>query len=208
MSDSVIENASEGTDLVSASITYILAANVENGILSGSTGLDLTGNALDNDLTGNGGDNALVGWDGNDVLTGGDGVDELWGGNGNDALDGGSGNDWLYGAAGADTLTGGSGIDSFYYLDIADSLAGASDFIRDFEDTVDVLDLSGIDADTTTAGDQAFTYVFFEPTGTPGQLWARQENGHTYVWGDVDGDDVADFELVIDGAVALTDVIW
>ena len=34
----------------------------------------------------------------------------------------------------------------------------------------DILDLSAIDADTTIAGNQAFTIVG-APTGTPGELW-------------------------------------
>lgn len=82
--DVVIETAKAGTDTVVASITRTLEANVENLILTGSTNINGTGNALGNQLTGNHGNNALSGGAGNDVLRGGAGVDTLAGGTGND----------------------------------------------------------------------------------------------------------------------------
>ena len=82
--DAVLENANEGTDSVSASVTYTLAANVENLTLTGSSALNGTGNALDNTLTGNSGNNILTGNAGNDTLNGGSGSDTLRGGLGND----------------------------------------------------------------------------------------------------------------------------
>ncbi len=82
--DVVIENAGEGRDTVVASLTYILAANVEDLLLSGTAAINGTGNALDNQLTGNGASNSLTGGAGNDVLTGGSGNDLLDGGDGFD----------------------------------------------------------------------------------------------------------------------------
>lgn len=82
--DVVTENAGEGTDSVSASVTYTLAANVENLSLTGSSGLGGTGNALDNVLTGNSGANTLTGNAGNDMLNGGSGNDTMVGGTGDD----------------------------------------------------------------------------------------------------------------------------
>ncbi len=74
-----------GTDTVISSITYDLTGiNVENAMLSGTSGLNLTGNSFDNMLTGNSGNNTLNGGDGNDTLDGGAGVDTLIGGLGND----------------------------------------------------------------------------------------------------------------------------
>ncbi len=82
--DVVTENANEGTDLVNASISYTLAANVENLTLTGSSNINGTGNTLDNVITGNTGANNLVGGAGNDTLIGGGGNDTLVGGTGND----------------------------------------------------------------------------------------------------------------------------
>ncbi len=84
-SDIVTENANEGTDLVRSSVTYTLAANVENLTLTGSSAINGTGNALDNILTGNSGNNTLTGGAGNDTLDPGSaGTDTLRGGQGDD----------------------------------------------------------------------------------------------------------------------------
>ena len=65
--DSVLENASEGTDTVESSLSYTLPANVEYLTLTGTGNLSGTGNALNNVLRGNSGDNTLTGGLGNDV---------------------------------------------------------------------------------------------------------------------------------------------
>ncbi len=127
--DQVTENAGEGVDTVTAFISYVLPANVENLILAGTGPLAGTGNALDNTITGNAGDNVLKGEAGDDkisglggndmlygdagkdALSGGDGYDLLDGGDGDDALDGGAGNDALSGGEGNDKVLGGDGDD-------------------------------------------------------------------------------------------------
>lgn len=83
-SDAAIENASEGVDVVQSSVTWTLGANIENLILTGTSGLSGTGNALDNVLNGNSGANRLTGNAGNDTLDGRGGVDTMIGGAGND----------------------------------------------------------------------------------------------------------------------------
>lgn len=111
----MIENAGEGSDLISSSIAWTLGANVENLTLLGATALDGTGNELANILTGNSGNNTLTGLDGNDILNGGAGDDILFGGNGYDTLMGGAGDDTLSGGAGNDTyklFTGAFGADT------------------------------------------------------------------------------------------------
>jgi Ca2+-binding RTX toxin-like protein len=80
----VIELAGQGTDLVTATVTYTLAANVDNLALSGSAAIYGTGNGDANRLTGNGANNTLTGLGGNDTLIGGSGADTMIGGLGDD----------------------------------------------------------------------------------------------------------------------------
>ncbi len=65
--DTVVENAGEGTDTVKAAFNVTLAANVENLMLTGSGAYSGTGNALNNSLTGNAAANTLSGGAGNDT---------------------------------------------------------------------------------------------------------------------------------------------
>lgn len=82
--DVVTELVGEGNDIVRASITYTLAAEVETLELTGLAAINATGNILDNVITGNRGNNTLIGGAGNDTLDGGLGTDTLIGGVGND----------------------------------------------------------------------------------------------------------------------------
>ncbi|ESQ92201.1 hypothetical protein ABAC460_04745 [Asticcacaulis sp. AC460] len=82
--DRINEAAGKGTDLVEASVSFVLTANLENLILAGTGNISGTGNGGDNLLTGNRGDNVLKGGGGHDVLDGGGGNDTLEGGAGND----------------------------------------------------------------------------------------------------------------------------
>jgi len=60
---------------VFASLNWILGAELEELILSGTANLNGTGNALGNIITGNSGNNSLSGGVGNDSLVGGRGND-------------------------------------------------------------------------------------------------------------------------------------
>jgi len=74
--DVVAETSSGGTlDLVYTSISYTLTAHVEKLTATGSSSINLTGNALANTIKGNGGANKITGGSGNDVLYGGTGKD-------------------------------------------------------------------------------------------------------------------------------------
>jgi len=71
----VVENLDEGIDLIQSSVTYTLAANVENLTFTGTNPINGTGNELSNILTGNAADNVLDGGAGADTLVGGLGND-------------------------------------------------------------------------------------------------------------------------------------
>ncbi len=73
--DVVTETAGEGTDLVQASASYTLSANVENLALLGTGSINGTGNSLANTITGNDGDNVIDGGAGIDIMIGGKGND-------------------------------------------------------------------------------------------------------------------------------------
>lgn len=118
--DVITENASEGIDQVKSSLTYTLIANLEALLLTGTTAINGTGNALDNLLTGNSGKNVLNGGAGNDILQGVAGDDTLTDTAGNNIFDGGAGidvitagvgNDFIVGGLGNDTITTSTGVD-------------------------------------------------------------------------------------------------
>ncbi len=77
--DSIIEAAKGGTDLIQSSITVDLSlaalAEIENLTLTGSGAIDGKGNGYANILTGNGNDNLLDGGAAADRMTGGGGND-------------------------------------------------------------------------------------------------------------------------------------
>ncbi|HYW18293.1 MAG TPA: DUF4347 domain-containing protein [Nodularia sp. (in: cyanobacteria)] len=83
--DSITENADQGIDIVYSTITYTLGNNVENLTLEGTSGINGTGNDLNNRIRGNAAANTLNGGAGNDILDGKAGADTMIGGTGNDA---------------------------------------------------------------------------------------------------------------------------
>lgn len=233
-----VENPGEGTDIVqvSSGFSFTLPANIERlivGNYAGSTTgpATLTGNTSSNiiqgysnaerlfgldgndRLDGNGGDDVLNGGSGNDVLEGGNGADTLNGASGSDTIRGEDGNDILIGSTGADDLYGGAGSDRFAFNTPNDSPLSSGDTIHDFDVSVDLIDLSGIDTRPDIEGDQGFVY-----SGVPGEPWGVYllpvaDNGDgTYeyiLYADWTGNGTEDIEIYVHsiGALTVSDLI-
>ena len=118
-------------DLGAEDFIFYVEGTDEDDTLTGGAGQDfLIGKAGDDTLYGGAGDDLLDGDSGDDTLYGGEGEDRLIGGDGDDTLDGGAGDDVLYGHGGVDTFVFRPG--------------GGDDKIGDFNDGVDVIDLTAI----------------------------------------------------------------
>jgi len=119
------------------------------------------------------------------------------------ATDSGSSNsdteNTVVGGAGADVLTGGSGADRFVFNAISDSSPDAPDVITDFVHGTDTIDLSAIDADTSSSGDQAFTNLIQSMSVFDHDVSWFESNGNTIVQADVNGNTTADLTIVLTG---------
>ena len=158
------------------------------------------GSAEADSILGSGQNNVLKGLGGGDTIEGRNGNDTVRGGNGDDDLNGGNGNDIVDGGPGVDILRGGTGDDLFDFNNAGDSGVGGGnrDQIVDFNRVDDLMDLAGIDADTGTGGNQAFSFIGTNAfTGTAGELRFVNQGTQTRVLGDVDGDGAADFEVLL-----------
>ncbi|MGO1075573.1 beta strand repeat-containing protein [Inquilinus sp. CA228] len=213
-----IENLS-GSNLGGDSLTGSSGANSLRGyggndLLRGGAGADTLEGGVGTDLasyynsaaavtvnlaagTGTGGDAQ------GDILAS---IENVNGSNFADTLTGNGGANALRGLAGRDTLTGGSGADRFVYAATSESVVGANrDVVTDFSQAqADKVDLSLIDADTGTAGNQAFTFIGAGLyTGVAGQLRYSAVGGVTTIAGDVNGDGASDFHIALTGTFAL-----
>ena len=161
--------------------------------LFGGNGHDKMDGGLDNDF--------LFGAGGVDTLVGGAGNDKLNGGGGHDILFGGEGDDILIGEWGDDQMIGGLGNDLFLYY----TNHGGTDTILDFERGADKIVLVGMDADTNTSANDAFTFINSAAfSNTAGELRIKMLDNGVMVQGDTDGDGIADFEIIVEGVDILS----
>lgn len=232
--DIVVEQANGGYDIVSTAVDYRMAANVEELWLSrdgltaygnagdnrvlGSAGTDkIYGEAGNDLLQGAGGDDRIYGGAGDDDVRGEAGADRLFGDAGNDKLSGGDGDDLIYGGAGNDTINGGAGSDLLYgdggadrFMfrngDFAGTLRESMKQIRDFSRAEgDKIDLSALDANTRTTVDDKFKFIGGGAfTKTAGELRFESTGGNTTIYGDTDGDGVADLMIRVCGTTTLS----
>jgi Ca2+-binding RTX toxin-like protein len=187
--DNVIDGGKGGADTLigGAGIDTLSYASATSAVtVNLSTGKAAGGAAGDEYV----GFENLTGSDFADTLAGDSKSNVLTGGKGDDSLSGGNGKDILIGGEGADRLVGGKGADIFRFFDL--DVDGSRDLLVDFTNDLDILDLSGIDANTNTAADDAFVRIGKSAfSGHAGEL--RLVSGILY--GDVDGDKLADFSI-------------
>ncbi|HEX8528142.1 calcium-binding protein [Allosphingosinicella sp.] len=188
--DIVRENVGEGFDSVYTTASFVLTAGSEVEVLAVRdattvNAINLTGNAFNNSIQGNDGANAIDG------------------GQGDDSISGLGGADVLIGDLGADLLTGGTGNDVFTYLLAIDSAPGSADRITDFVSGADKIDLSAIDANSTTEGtNEAFTFIGTGAfTNQAGQLRYEVDGSQMHVYGDTNGDGIADLHIIVNGTI-------
>lgn len=199
-----ILNGAEGND--TASFAYASAgvnASLNSRSATGGSGLDsllyfenIEGSKYQDKLTGSTRANHIDGGLGNDILLGAAN---------NDTLNGGDGNDVLRGGQGQDSLEGGLGADRFDYDALHDSPFPGSvwDTIADFNTAQgDRIDLASLDADTSLAGNQAFTFVGSSEFTAAGQIRYDTETGMLYA--NVNTGLDAEFAIELTGAPALT----
>ncbi len=178
---------SSGFDIVYTSASYGLANGATIEVLQASdlfstTALNLYGNEFANTIVGNNGANLLVG---------GAGADRLEGNGGNDTLDGG---------ADQDVLVGGAGADIFRFSAASDSAVGFADTIADFQTGIDRIDLSLIDANSQTINRDSFLFIGAQGfTGRAGELRYVQSGSTFDLYGDLNGDSVADLHIRVVG---------
>ncbi len=207
-----------GIDTIQYDGTRSILIDLEEG------GFSNLGNAID---FSNGNASRDTVWIGPETVieraTGGSGADTLSGNSarnllngriGNDVLKGMSGADVLIGGRGRDILTGGTGDDSFRFYSFAETgnAAASRDRITDFAHLKDSLDFSKIDLNSAISGNNNFTWrgKFGFTLGSDGQLRFQQfdnagtANDRTIVFGDVDNDTGAEFQIELKGLVTLT----
>ncbi len=190
LGDTINETSGGGTDTVVASISWTLGTNLERLTLSSSSGaINGTGNSLANLIDGNNAANIVSGGDGDDYLN---------------PLDG---DDVLIGGTGRDDLVGGAGADRYVFDDgdFSGTSWGLADRIYGFSAAQgDRIDLSQVDA-IAGGADDTFSFIGSAAFGgVAGQLRYDNVGGVTTIYGDVNGDGVADFAIALNSAVTMT----
>ena len=194
----------------------LFGTNGANSIDAGAGDDVVRGRSGNDNLQGGAGNDTMIGYIGNDVVSGGAGFDRISGEQGSDTINGGADDDILTGAANSDVLVGSSGSDRFVYSNAVHSAGANVDEIQGFDGAgavggdADVIDLLGIDANTGSAGDQAFAFIGQRTDAQglaagAGALWVRNvAGGDTLVRANTDGDATIEFTLrIADGGATV-----
>ena len=134
------------------------------------------------------------------------GIEGALGSSGNDTFKGDALSNEFQGKAGKDVYAGGSSRDTYDFNDVTDSPAGATrDVVTDFDPSTDVLDLAGIDADSTAPGNQSFRWVAKATLTGAAQLGYFVSGGMTIVRASTDADAAPEVEIQLTGTKTLTE---
>lgn len=130
-------------------------------------------------------------------------------GNGLDnMISGNSAANLLEGGGGRDELFGGGDRDQFVFRDgdFAGLTATTCDEILDFNHAQgDKVRLDLVDANSLLAGQQDFAFIGTETFHhVAGELRYQEVSGNTFIYGDTNGDGIADFMILVDGSHAFT----
>lgn len=219
-----LTGTSEGDDFRGTRYDDTIVGNDGDDRIFGRSGADVLSGGLGNDLIrGEAGNDKLTGGLGDDLIYGDNDIDYLYGGVGNDTLDGGAGNDILFGQVGNDVLKAGTGSDRligganrdllyggtdtspdvFDFNLLNESVVGSKrDVIYNFTRAADDIDLSTIDARAPTAANEVF--LFKGTAATAYSVWYSVSGSNVIVKGDVTGDKIADFEILVVGVTSLS----
>lgn len=169
----------QGNSSTGISLTFLAGSQV-------NTTFTFTGGGFDSLVFNDGGSFAIL-----------NGVEQVTGGSGNDTVSvaDSTGVNFILGD-GADIATGATGVsDSFIYQAISDANVGEGERITNFEDGVDIIDLDAIIQGT-------FAYIGDGNFSGTGNTEARFVDGTQTLEIDVDGNAVADMEIVLDNITA------
>jgi serralysin len=134
--------------------------------------------------------------------TGGAGNDHLLGNAAANTLNGGAGDDVLTGYAGKDVLIGGAGHDQFIFTTEFESgpTILSADIIEDFDTINDMIDLSGIDANSSVGGNQEFRFIGSASSfSATGELRYGNSGGNTVLYLNTDADMSSESVIVLKG---------
>lgn len=205
-------------NLTGNTLGNVLTAGNGNNVLNGGDGIDTASYAYATSAvtinlantsaqaTGGSGSDTLISIEN---LVGSNYNDTLTGNAASNKLNGGAGNDRLIGGAGRDVLVGGSGNDIFEFGSLADTglTSDSWDVINDFVRGTDKIDLSKLDANTATSGDNTFNMIIDGAAAFTAARQLKLLDGVLY--GNTDGDSDAEFAIQLVGvsSISLADFI-
>jgi Ca2+-binding RTX toxin-like protein len=197
-----------------AAVHYATAANP---VVQGGTGPQMIfGLSGSETITAGPNENLIYGGPGTNVLTAGAGKDTIFGGSGANTIYGGSGTDVLHGTTGTDTIVagtghtvaiGGTGTDTFIFAPgrTGGSTAATADIIQHFLPGMgDTINLSAFDATLPASAGGHMTFI-----GTAafdhhaGELRYDVTSTGVTLWGDTNGDGIADFVITMTKVTSL-----